>query len=288
MHGWKTVELKKVTAMKIFRIVFVLAALLITLSNPGSAADYGTIFSLAYNPCGYAALNAPMGSGTGTDNAEPQMKNVVESSDAIVISAAGYYNSFQCSAEYSYISGERLLSPYTSTSLQDQFTGRADSEKVRCGLRFSRPGDTSYEFIYAGAQRLGFSTALQDSSCTSYGPLVGASFFNSVGVFSATEFVTVADIYLGTYPLYNIASVRSFTGYQKIYSVSAGGTIGAGIQYEPYNISFLIQVRTSFDYISCHGNENGMMNTFRIGMESSTVGLAIIYAIPAVSYNKVE
>ena len=191
----------------------------------------------------------------------------------------------------------RAICPYTSTSYSkqqsldpetnsgDSFTARSQSYKLRLGRRFSSPGDTSYFLTYFGVRSLYFHSPVANLSISAQGFYAGAYGFYSHGLYHNMEFVLTGEFYAGNYILYHFSSGLDYTSVNKKYSVSAGGSLGIGIQYEPNNITMLLKLASDTDFLVMTARHDTSGRGFIAGTHCDTVGVELIYAIPSEQYN---
>ena len=266
--------------IKLFRL---LPVVFILFSVPVSALDRGPFTAFSYSPSGTGYLYAPGPAGSSGDYTEPESSSVFSSASRLYISGGYYYN---------FLQGD--LS-YTRTSIKNQTTdlsndkelksGTDSSVMLRAGYRFSIPGDTSYSWFFLGLKRYSYD-AFGGTEVSAYGWLAGYSGFYSFGLSSNLEFVFTVDTYLGTYRYDDFSSDNGYTGASKRYSVTAGAGIGAGVQYEPYNITLLLKVSADINRIAYEADYNGSSEKFRAGSSSLCAGFEVRYVIPDESYNE--
>lgn len=248
--------------------------------------DHGPYFSLAYFPKGYGSVLIPRDNGAnGTDQAKPDPKNITSSAARFSCRAGYYYGIFQGDLSYDTTSYTDQMSQYAAANSGEKFKGNKSSYKLRAGKRFSNPGDTSFQFLYLGFKRTDIHADASDVSLTAYGFFAGVSAFESYGLSSDLEFVITGDLYFGNYQWYHFSSGVDFRDISKRYSVSAGGSLGIGVQYEPYNFSVLVKVSSDADIFSLNGTHGGSGRKFTCGSHGHTIGLEMIYCIPSIRYN---
>ena len=266
--------------IKPFRL---LPVVLMLFSVSVSALDRGPFAAFSYSPSGTGYLYAPSPAGSSGDYTKPESSSVFSSASRLYISG-GYY--------YDFLQGD--LS-YTRTSIKNQTTGLSydkelksgtdSSVLLRAGYRFSIPGDTSYSWFFLGLKRYGYD-AFGGTAVTAYGWLAGYSGFYSFGLSSNIEFVIAVDTYLGTYRFDDFSSDSGYTGVSKKYSVTAGAGIGAGVQYEPYNITLLFKISADTSRIAYDANYQGSSRKVMGGSSYVCAGFEIRYVIPDESYNE--
>jgi hypothetical protein len=257
------------------------------LYSPLFATDYGPIFTLSYLPSGYGTMERPHTDGSnGTEKFLPRKGSKFSSATQSNISI-GYY--------YGFLQGDI---GYTDTGISHQLSGgipgigqESDSMtnyscKARFGKRFSNPGDTSYNWIYIGCKRMSLSSSGINMDIAAYGYFFGYMGFFSFDLGYDIEFVFTSDIYLGSYRVADFSSDVAYKDASKRYSISAGGSLGLGAQYEPYNITLLLKAAGDFDRFRFNATYNDSSRSFICSSLSITIGFEVIYSIPNIHYNK--
>ena len=260
-----------------------LAVLFILLSVSLAALDRGPTAVFSYSPAGTAYLYTPGPEGRSGDSTKPASDSMLTSASRLYLSGGYYYDIFQGDFSYTRINIKNQVSDFSS---DDDLKKCTDSSiMLRAGYRFSIPGDTSYSWLFLGLKRYNYDS-IGGTEVTAYGWLAGYSGFYSFGLSSNYEFVLAVDTYLGTYRFDDFSSDNGYTGVSKRYSVTAGAGIGAGVQYEPYNITLLLKISTEINRIAYDADYYGSSRKFSAGSMSGCIGFEVRYIIPDESYNE--
>jgi len=256
---------------------------LILLSAPLFAIDRGPTASLSYSPSGLGYLYTPGPEGNGTDSTKPESGSGLTSASRLYLSGGYYYDFLQGDLSYNRTKISKQVSDFNS---DDGLKSATDSSlTLRGGYRFSIPGDTSYTWLFLGLKRYSYNS-FGGTGVTAYGWLAGYSGFYSFGLSSNYEFVLALDLYLGTYRFDDLSSGNNYAGVSKRYSVTSGAGIGAGVQYEPYNITLLIKLSAEMNRIAYDAEYLGSSRKFSTGSLSGCIGFEVRYTIPSESYNE--
>lgn len=251
------------------------------------ATDYGPIFKLSYAPSGYGSMERPHTDGRdGTEKFLPAKGSKSSSAAQSNISIGYYYGFLQGDIEYTETKISKQLSGSIPTTGQESDHVTNYSCKARLGKRFSNPGDTSYNWIYIGFKRMSLSSSGMNMDIAAYGYFFGYRGFFSFDLGYDLEFAFTSDIYLGSYRIVDFSSDVAYKDVGRRYSVSAGGSLGLGAQYEPYNITLLLKTAGDFDRIGFNAKYNDTARSFRCSSLSITIGFEVIYSIPNIHYNK--
>ena len=257
--------------------------LLILISVPLSAFDRGPTASFSYSPSGLGYLYAPGPDWNSGDTTKPESGSALSSASKLYLSGGYYYDYLQADLSYTRTNISKQVSDFNS---EDGLKSAIDSSiLLRCGYRFSNPGDTSYTWIYLGLKRYSYDS-FSGTDVTAYGWLAGYSGFYSFGLSSNYEFVLALDLYLGTYRFDDFSSNNGYTGVSKRYSITSGAGIGAGVQYEPYNVTLLLKLSADINRIAYDAKYLGSSRKFSTGSLSGCIGFEVRYTIPGESYNE--
>jgi hypothetical protein len=274
------------------RVAGVLANLFVVLMivryiSPLSAEDRGPMFAFSYCPSGAGGLflSGPSGS-YGGDSTKPDTGSPYSSAKRLYVSTGYYYNFLQADISYLHLRVNNQKSDYRTT--EGLLDGSDSSVTVRAGKRFSVPGDTSYTWLYLGLKRYGYNSSLRDVNLTAYGYLAGYSGFYSFGLSHDMEFVITLDAYLGTYRFEKISTGSDYQDITKRFSVSFGGGVGVGVQYEPYNMSLLLKVSYDYNRVAYNARYAGGSRRFSAGAQGYCFGIEARYVMPSVEYNERE
>lgn len=256
--------------------------------QPLFAADRGPIFTLSYAPAGYGTMDRPYkDGGNGTEKFYPVDGSTFTSALQFNTSIGYYYGFLQGDAGYSYSKVSSQRSNNDRTAVQDLQSAENSSFRIRFGKRWSSPGDTTYNWIYLGLKRMELGSSETEMDVAAYGYLIGYRGFWSMGLNYDIEFVFTADIYLGSYRITDYSSNLSYSETSRRYSISTGGALGIGLQYEPYNITLLLKGICDYDSIGFSATYNNSARNFRCSSLNITMGFEIIYSIPGIHYNKI-
>jgi hypothetical protein len=271
---------------EVLTCLFVISIIILCIS-PLSAEDRGPMISFSYCPSGMGGLflSGPNGN-YGGDSTKPDAGSQYSSASRLYISTGYYYNFLQADISYLRLAVNNQKSDYHTT--EGLLDGSDSSVTVRAGKRFSVPGDTSYTWLYLGLKRYGFNSSLRDVNLTAYGYLAGYSGFYSLGLSYNMEFVITLDAYLGTYRFEKISAGSDYQDITKRFSVSFGGGVGVGVQYEPYNMTLLLKVSYDYNRVAYNARYAGGSRRFSAGAQGYCFGLEARYVLPSVEYNKRE
>jgi len=252
---------------------------------PSYAQDRGPVAAFSYSPIGTGYLYLPGPNGNnGADKTKPDSTSRYTSSTRLFLSGGYYYDFLQADLSYTRLTVDDQKSDY---SADDSLLSGSDSSFVlRFGSRFSIPGDTSYSWLYLGLKRYSFSSSSRGVDVTAYGYLAGYSGFYSFGLSSDYEFVLALDAYLGTYRFDRLSTDIDYRNVSKRYSVSVGGGVGIGVQYEPYNTALLLKLSSDYNRIAYDMTFTGRNRKISVGNGAFCVGLEVRYSLPSVTYNE--
>lgn len=269
--------------LKTFLVSSIIVTGLLLSIKPLCAVDSGPIAAFSYSPAGSGYLSFPGPDGHSGDSAEPKSDSRFTSASRLYLSGGYYYDFLQADLSYTRTSVDRQISDFSSDT--DLMSGIDSSLMLRGGYRFSIPGDTSYTWLFLGLKRYDFS-AERGTDVTAYGWLAGYSGFYSIGLSSDYEFVIALDLYVGTYRFDRFSSDSGYEHVRKRYSVTAGGGIGAGVQYEPYNVTLLLKLSADMNSIAYDAQYQGHARKFSAGTASGCLGFEVRYSIPNERYNE--
>jgi len=188
------------------------------------------------------------------------------------LSAGFYYSSFQAEMSFSKknLRNQKILG--------DLYSGDLNNFDIKTGYRFDYPGDTSYGFLYLSFKTLSYSIPFNNTSADGLGIVAGYYGFHSYGFNSSMEIAFSYEFYLGKYFKNDISS-SVINEPEFIMSYTLGGSIGAGVQYEPCNLTFLLKAAPEVNYI---GYNNGLQGGYDSGAGAFgiSMGIEVIYAMP--------
>jgi hypothetical protein len=249
------------------------------------AVDRGLFASLSYAPqgAGYMFL-ARRNGANGTDSTKPYSGYEYDSATRMNVGLGYYYDFLQADLSYTKTDISSQSSDFLAPD--DLQSGEASAYSLRFGKRFSTPGDTSYTWLYLGLKQYNFQSSAGSLDVTGYGYFVGYSGFYSFGLKYDMEFVLKGDAYFGSYRFEKFSSNIGFDNVSKRYSFTGGAGIGAGVQYEPYNITFLIKLSSEMDYLVYDALYAGSKKKFAVGGHAHCIGIELMYVLPSDKYNE--
>ncbi|MDA3901351.1 MAG: hypothetical protein PF637_12640 [Spirochaetes bacterium] len=121
---------------------------------------------------------------------------------------------------------------------------------IRSGLRLSDYGNPSFTYIHLGYRYLSYSSDYLKTELSGHGFTVGLTKFHTFFPRFDFEPALYFNAYLGNYRITGFESDMSSGDYEREKSVTAGGTLGIGVHFEPYNLAVLAIVRGAIDQIS--------------------------------------
>lgn len=270
--------------MKAYHIILPMLIMIVS-SGAVYPEDKGPFFSFSYSPLGAGFLYVPgPGSRGGTDSTKPENGSFMTSASRLEADAGYFYRYLQADIGFVKSSAVSQKSEYASN--KDLLDGDSSSYRIRFGRRFSTPGDTSYTWLYAGLKRYRFESSYQNVDLVSYGYIAGYSGFYSFGLAYDAEFVIKLDAFAGSYRYDWFTSSTPLRKVSRRYSISGGGGAGAGIQYEPYNISVLLKLSSDYDMFAFNSSSSGKTRKFQAGSHVHCIGFEIMYVLPDETYNE--
>lgn len=197
---------------------------------------------------------------------------------------AGYFYDF-IQAEFSYSD-----SSYVNQTVADPSTGRESQARgdmktyeLKLGERFYVPGDLSYGFLYLGGRYFDFSSDFSATKSDGIGYQVGFNYFKGFPVKRGFEFVIDCGLFIGAYQKTGL-SVNINADIHKTASISAGGEAGAGVRYEPLNLSLLLKFSPEYNMIRYEGTYENSEIKFSQQTRGYKLGFEIVYMLPDHRY----
>ncbi len=276
----------KIISKNIFIISNIFVLLTITTVLPlKSATQHGLLAKIFYAPYGMGDLLAPY-YDENTSSVSPATKEGEFFS---------VFSGYKLTPGYFYGPWHCELS-YFKTSMKNQVLEFTDGQKIsvtsdfkfielKLGRRFQNPGDTSYSWLYISGKKMDASISIKNTSISGTGYLAGYYGFHSIGLKKDFEFVFDYDLYLGKYTKTEYSSDIGING-KRIASITTGLNLGAGVQYEPYNISVLLKINTEVNYISHAGTLSGSSMDLDTSTIANHIGIELIYVLPNFKYNE--
>ncbi|MCP4133926.1 MAG: hypothetical protein GY754_23350 [bacterium] len=270
---------KYIAVCSLFLILFPVFKAIPAAGNP----QHGPIARLYYAPWGVGRYSAPYGTAATAHTATIEGNSLLETATEFKVSLGYFYDFLQAEAGYT------TASVANQTIAGDNNANNTISEKgslnyfdIKAGWRFNDPGDSSYNWLYAGCKFLKFSTDTNNTEADATGFFAGLYGFHSWGMDWDLEFVLTYDLFAGIYTKGSseISSTVTITDDLKT-SFNPGLSFGIGLQYEPYNISGILKTAAEWNYLR-HISES---NYIGAGLLTITVGFEIVFMLPNYKYN---
>ena len=266
-----------------------IAVLLIPSLTEGTSR-HGPLIKTFYAPWGFGGVDVPYrnpngdietrGSGTNEDT------RPLKAARGGRISIGYFYDCFQAEAGYfrTDLRHQEIEEWQNGTKTLIPVKGELYYFDFRAGIRMNDPGDTSYSWLYLGAKRMVMDIDYNNTRAEGTGFLAGLYGFFSWGLNYSVEFVFNFDIYVGVYSFNKIRSDVEVTPERKI-PFTVGGSLGAGFQYEPQNITLLVKLMPEFNHIEYRDKTAQRTNRITAGVSEVLFGFEIIYEIPNYRHN---
>lgn len=282
--------------MKKLLFVLILGASLIP-EAVSAEPDHGPVFKGFYAPYGAGSYTVPYdktinggNSNSLTSGSLRDCDNSLKTLKGYSFSCGYYYDWFQCDICYTRIDTYNLIVENVSTPGYEH-SSEADlwNADIRAGYRFSRPGDTSYKWLYAGVRRSELEISFNNTESEATGFMGGFYGFSSFGLSSPFEFVLTYDIYAVGYR-YNWNKLHSdvYIDVSRKFAMDLGFSGGAGVQYEPWDLAVIFKVSPFIAYRK-YEEENKVYNrSTRVSLRGTLIGIEVVFSIPDYKNNIVE
>ncbi|MCP4132852.1 MAG: hypothetical protein GY754_17940 [bacterium] len=223
----------------------------------------------------------------GTISSSTTAGNTIFAFSGYKVTLGYYYGYLQGEISYAGLFIKNQEIEDTSSSSTVAATGDSGFLDLKLGMRFSNPGDATYNFIYLGGRRMAFETDFNNTSAVCYGYFAGYHGFFSFYLDSDFEFVLSGEFYIGVYKMSDFSSDVNI-GQDVNDSLILGGSIGVGVLYEPFNIAALIKAAPEFDnigYERAYGGTEVNISAYTGGVY---LGFELVYTLPSYKYNREE
>ncbi|MDY6933140.1 MAG: hypothetical protein SVZ03_02830 [Spirochaetota bacterium] len=247
--------------------------------------QHGPILKLFYAPFGFGNLKAPYSSrAIGSISSNEGDNNSLKSYSGNRVTLGYFYKSIQ--SEFSYfkasIKNQTIEEPnqYSRTII----SGDSTFLDLKIGKRFSSSGDTSFSWLYIGGKMMSLNFDISGTEARGIGYLIGYYGFHSYRLRSDFEFAFNYDLFLGMYKITDLSS-DIIIDKERDNSISAGFSVGIGIQYEPYNASCLLKFAPEVNQITYKGDYAGANVDLSASTRAAYIGLEFIYNPPNFKYN---
>ena len=248
--------------------------------------QHGGIVKIFYAPFGYGSVIVPykeaISGKIDTKMAQSGEGDYLLSNLTCYKITAGYfYGYFQ--GEFSYFASffRDMDLMTTADEVFKTIKGEYSFFDLKAGIRINEPGDSSYNWFYLGFKRMVFESGFNTTEVIGYGILMGFSGFHSYGVKSDFEFILTYDFSFGAFQQLTISSDIHLKS-QDEFTLIPGVSLGLGVQYEPYNLSFLLKMSPEFLYSIKVDNSSSV----GVGMLGFFIGFEVIAHIPSYKFNK--
>jgi len=268
--------MKKIINVKILFVIL----FCVTGSAFAETTQYGPFASVEYSHFGigqtYVPFNEdPLGTVQGESGGFP-----FTSFRNYKIAVGGFYDVFYTQF---YYSGNNAYDQSTTTTAYDL------SNTVyggRLGYRLSDPGYSSYMVFFAGVKRSVFESDYLGLDVSGLGYDIGFRHFITRGLKYDWEFVFDYEIFAGNYRITDFSSNVEMSGQKRLNSVTAGGSLGAGVMYEPYNIALLLKVSPEAELITHRITTEGTGIRYGVRRQCAYLGLEVSYQYYNYKHNK--
>ena len=256
----------------------------------------GPVLKASYAPFGAGTYLAPHdkainggndGLTSGSRTIDQKAFNAIS---GYSISFGYFYDWFQGDVSYT---GIKTANQYVSkvSSIENKYYADASfmNVDVRGGYRFSKPGDTSYQWLYLGIRKSNLEIEYNNTEIDATGFIAGLYGFNSFGFRSPFEFVFTYDIYAGSYRYDNnhFNSDVDIKLRRKL-SLDLGLSLGAGIQYEPWDLAVIFKVSPFLSEKNYKGENGGTDKSTNAAIMGAMIGIEVILSIPEYRNNTLE
>ncbi len=278
----------KTISRNIFIISIIAILLIITPVLPlKSSTQHGFIAKIFYAPYGMGDLLAPY-YNESISSVSPATKEGKFFSvfSGYKLTPGYFYGPWHCELSYFKSSMKNQVLEFIDGQ-KHSVTSDLKFIEFKFGRRFQNPGDTSYNWLYISGKKMDANISISNTSISGTGYTVGYYGFHSIGSKKDFEFVFDYDLYLGRYAKTEYSSDIGING-KRIASITTGLNLGAGVQYEPYNISALLKINTDLNYISHEGTFSGSSVDLDTSIIANYIGLELIYVLPNFKYNVIS
>lgn len=182
-----------------------------------------------------------------------------------------FYGLFQIEAGYFHSSIEEQ-SFRTYTGKEKSLHSTLSYYDARGGLRLSNTGSTSFQWIHFGARDMKYSASYKDTEAKGLGYSAGYTGWLTLGISDNFDIVGLCEFFYGVYRKNSISWNENFnveTRQSRFMNLS----LGAGLQYDPYNLSIILKVCGEKNYIS----HRGTGGKIAAGADELIFGFEIIY-----------
>ncbi len=232
--------------------VLSLLAVLFVASSVFARVQQGPFVGFCYMPGGYALQTVPFDNEpkeSGSVNTETESGKEFTSFGKYSVYGGYVYDRFYGQIGFSSATVSNQTPDYPEYR-GDAIETKYNAFELRGGMRFSAPGDSSYNGFFLGIRRAGFSTDYLGLDVTGTGLVSGLSGFYSLGCKWDVEFVLSAEVYFANYLFTNIDADFDTHSPEKKYAAAFGSSLGVGFQYEPYNITCMLKGALDYDQIA--------------------------------------
>ncbi len=251
------------------KIFCILIIFLNIYSYAEQKVQQGPLVSVFYAPIGSGNLFVPDNNDSYTTVGNP-LKGF-NNSNAFQFTAGYFYSFWQSSFTYQSTSIKNQLHG------NDEISGDVSSFIFKTGYKFNTPGSVSYQWLYLLGHYAEIIVGDNNSEASGWGYGIGFYSQHSFSIGKGFEFLFDYDLNLGVYRWVDFTSNFNVTK-QTRKSIAVQAALGAGIHYEPYNISFLLKTCTFAKYMG--------FDEQKIGAYGVTFGFEISYFLPNFKYNK--
>lgn len=158
--------------------------------------------------------------------------------------------------------------------------------ELRAGMRFSDPGDSSYNAFFLGYRSAHYSTDYLGLDVTGSGLVSGVAGFYSLGCAWDVEFVFSGELYVANYYLTDIEADFDTSKAKKKATAALGASVGVGVQYEPYNITCMLKGAFDYDQITHESRVSGAGVTRDMKMGAFSYGFEVSYRYYNYKHNR--
>ncbi len=259
--------------------------------------NHGPVFKGFYAPYGAGSYTVPYdksinggNNNTLTSGSMRESDNAFKTLKGYSLSCGYFYDWFQCDISYTSVGTDNLIVEHASTP-GNEYSSDADLwiADIKAGYRFSRPGDTSYKWIYLGVRRSELEISFNDTESEATGFIAGFYGFSSFGLSSPFEFVLTWDLYAAGYR-YNWNKFHSdvYIDVNRKFAVDFGLSAGAGVQYEPWDLAVILKVSPFLSYRKYEDEDTAGNRSTKAALNGTLIGIEVVFSIPDYKNNIVE
>ncbi|MBN2436480.1 MAG: hypothetical protein JXK07_14560 [Spirochaetes bacterium] len=199
---------------------------------------------------------------------------------------AGYFHGLlMADARFYSTSVDNQKIEYSEYFRDETISYKINTLDVRAGLRLSDLGNSSFTYPYIGYRYFSYSSDYLDTKLKGHGFTVGLTGFYTFFPRFDFEPALYVNAYLGNYRFTDLESDMT-SDFERSKSIAAGATFGAGVHYEPYNVTMLAIVRGSIDQISHDAKADDGWVECGIRHTGFYAGLAVMYQRYNFKYNR--